>query len=407
MRILSRVEHRPRVMWAYHDEVSRMPEPSPSRTLTRFVPRALRSLEASVHSVWLRGMVGALARPGGQLPDWDAHPGRVLFIRYDRVGDMVLCTGMLRAIAAAHPRLSIDVLTTPANADVLAHLTFIDQVILHERRRRHEYPRLFGRLVSRNYDAVIDGLVVRPSVNSYTTLLMLATRAPWRIGSAGRPHDRVYNVPIAPPPDALREHHVEHLARLAGPFGLGATDADWRPTLIVTVGERESANARWHGIPGYGARILVNISAAQACRRWPDGSFSSTLVELRARARDARILVTALEQDTASAVRLAASIGGSAVVPSLRELFALVATSDLVVTPDTGVTHIAAAFERPTLALMRRREEYERWVPYRTPGVNVFGPTEAQLSDLPVCDVVAALDSALASAGIGARRQAV
>ena len=109
----------------------------------------------------------------------------------------------------------------------------------------------------------------------------------------------------------------------------------------------------------------------------------------------------------ASAARLAASIGGSAVVPALRELFALVAASDLVVTPDTGVTHIAAAFERPTLALMRRREEYERWVPYRTPGVNVFGPTEVQLSDLPVADVVAALDAALGIAGIAERRQAV
>ena len=359
-----------------------------------------------MHAVWLRGMVRALARPGGPLPDWDAQPRRVLFIRYDRVGDMVLCTGILRAIAAAHPGLSIDVLTTPANADVLRHLTFVDEVTLHERRRRRDYRRLFDRLAARNYDAVIDGLVVRPSVNSYTTLLMLATRARWRIGSAGRPHDRVYNIPVAPRPDVFREHHVEHLARLAAPFGLRASDADWRPTLVVTTAERESANARWHGVPGCDARILVNISAAQACRRWPDESFATALAELRARARDARIAVVGLEQDRASATRLAASIGGSAVVPTLRELFALVATCDLVVTPDTGVTHIASAFERPTLALMRRREEYERWVPYRTPGVNVFGPTETQLSDLPVAAVVSALDCALAIAGVNDRRQA-
>lgn len=385
----------------------RMSESSPSRTLTRFVPRALRSLEAAVHSIWLRGMVRALSRHGGPLPDWDAQPRRLLFIRYDRVGDMVLCTGILRAIAAAHPRLAIDVLTTPANADVLAHLPFVNRLILHERRRKRDYPRLFRRLASRRYDAVIDGLVIRPSVNSYTTLLMLASRARWRIGSAGRPHDAVYNVPVRPPNDEYREHHVDHLARLARPFGLGPTDADWRPVLVLTAEEREAAQARWHAAPGYGARILLNISAAQPCRRWPDESFATMLPELRARARDARVVIAALEQDTASAARLAASIGGATVVPSLRELFALVATSDLVITPDTGVTHIAAAFERPTLALMRRREEYERWVPYRTPGVNVFGPTEALLSDLPVADVVRALNSALAIAGVGERRQAV
>ena len=390
--------------------MGRISEPSPYRSFTRFVPRALRSLEASVHSLWVRGMVRALARRGGPLPDWgDGQSRRVLFIRYDRVGDMVLCTGILRAIAAAHPRISIDVLTTPANADVLAHLPFVDQVILHERRRKRDYPRLFRRLVARKYDAVVDGLVIRPSVNSYTTLLMLASRARWRIGSGGRPHDRVYNVPVPPPADEFREHHVEHLARLAAPFGLGRGDADWRPTLVVTAAERETAHARWLAIPGGGsrARILVNISAAQPCRRWPDESFATMLGELRVRARDARIAVVALEQDTASAARLAASIGGAMIVPTLRELFALVATSDLVVTPDTGVTHIAAALERPTLALMRRRDEYERWVPYRTPGVNVFGPTEASLSDLPVAEVVNALDSALTIAGLGERRQAV
>ena len=312
-------------MWTYH-ELDRMSERSLSRTLTRFVPRALRSLEASGHSVWLRGLVRGFAPRGGPLPDWDAQPRRILFIRYDRVGDMVLSTGILRAIAAAHPRFSIDVLTTPANADVLAHVPFVDELILHERRRKRDYPRLIGRLRARRYDAVIDGLVIRPSVNSYTTLLMLASRAP---------------------------------------------------------------------------------SAAQACRRWPDESFAAMLLELRARARDARVIIVALEQDMASAARLAASVRGGAIIPTLRELFALVATSDLVVTPDTGVTHIAAAFERPTLALMRRREEYEPWVPYRTPGVNVFGPTEALLSDLPVARVVRALDSALAIAGIGERRQAV
>src|ERR1041385_4890652 len=180
---------------------------SPTRPLTRYVPRPLRSLEASVHSAWLRGMVAAFARPGGPLPNWDAAPRRALFIRYDRVGDMVLCTGILRAIAAAHPRLSIDVLTTPSNAGVLAHLPFVDEVIAHERRRRREYPRLFRRLASRGYDVVIDGLVIRPSVNSYTTLLMLASRARWRVGSGGRPPDRLYNAPFRAPEAAKGAHH--------------------------------------------------------------------------------------------------------------------------------------------------------------------------------------------------------
>lgn len=394
-----------------------MADVSTPNVLTRLVPRPLRALEAAVHRAWLRSLVGAFAREGGPLPDWDASPRRVLFVRYDRVGDMVLCTGLLRAIAEAHPRLSIDVLTTPANAPVLEHLPFVGTVVAHERRRRRSYPRLFRQLAARQYDAVIDGLVIRPSVNSYTTTLMLASRARWRIGSAGRPHDHVYNVPVSPPPSIYAEHHVEHLARLAGPFGIGARAADWRPTLAITAPERGAARARWSAAPGDGPRILVNVSAGQPCRRWPDDHFAVALVELRARAPEACIVVVALERDSLSAQRLSALVGGVAIVPRLRELFALVAESDLVVTPDTGVTHVASAFVRPTLALLRRRAEYEMWAPYRTPSVSVYGPTETALADLEPEPVVAALDHALAlcaprrtepsiriAAEIGARR---
>ncbi len=367
----------------------------PSSTLTRFVPRGLRGLEAAVHAAWLRGVVKLFAHDGGPLPGWDSHPERLLFIRYDRVGDMVLCTGVLRAIARAYPGMLIDVLTTPGNAAVLSHLPFVDQVIVHERRRWRDYPALFARLAERRYDVAVDGLVLRPSVNSYTTLLMLASRARWRIGSAGRPHDHIYNVRVAPPLDVHREHHVDHLARLAGPLGLDVHDADWRPTLAVTTLERNAAQARWRSVAGFAPRILVNISAGQACRRWPDDHFAVVLRELRLRAPEARLVVAALEGDFQSASYLAGSVGGMAIAPTLRELFALVAEADLVITPDTGVTHIAAAFARPTLALLRRRTEYEMWVPYRAPSVNVFGPTEESLTDLPASDVVDALDEAL------------
>jgi ADP-heptose:LPS heptosyltransferase len=46
----------------------------------------------------------------------------VLFLRHDRIGDMIVSTGALRAIAAAHPNLALDVLASPGNAPVLRGL---------------------------------------------------------------------------------------------------------------------------------------------------------------------------------------------------------------------------------------------------------------------------------------------
>jgi ADP-heptose:LPS heptosyltransferase len=141
--------------------------------------------------------------------------------------------------------------------------------------------------------------------------------------------------------------------------------------------------------------VLVNISAGHAERRWSDEGFAQLLVHLRRRAPNARVAVIALATERASAERLAALVHGVAITPSVRELFALVASADLVVTPDTAVSHIASAFVRPTLTLLRRRAEYHIWVPYRTPGRNIFGDDEATLAGLPVDRVIAGLDDLL------------
>ena len=364
--------------------------------LTRFVPSPLRNLERVTRAMMLRTAVSLLGGDGGPLPDWDARRYRVLFIRYDRLGDMVMCTGVLRAIAKAHPGFIIDVLTTPSNAPALANLPFINSVIPHERGKHRGYLSIARQLAQAGYDAVIDGLVWRPSVNSYTMRLMIASRARWRIGSAGRPNDFIYNVCVAPPSSRYAEHHVDHLARLARPFGLGPDDADWRPRLVLSEDEKRSAAAAWRATKAAGLRVLVNLSAGHPERRWPDDRFAVLLASVQRRLPNASIVVIALPEERASAEKLAASVNGVPCVPSVRELFALVSCADLVISPDTAVTHVASAFERPTLAMLRRRAEYQIWVPYRTAGRNVFGDDEATLEGLPTERVVAAFEDLVA-----------
>jgi ADP-heptose:LPS heptosyltransferase len=365
-----------------------MPHP-----LTPLIPRAIRRIEPALRARWLRFALATMAGDGGPLPEWSAQPHNLLFIRYDKLGDMIMCSGILREIARAHPSITIDVLTTPPNAPALENLSFVRDVILHERGKKPGLLALARRLKQGRYDAVIDGLVWRPSVSSYTTKLMIASRARWRIGSAGRPNDCAYNVPVAPPATRYSEHHVDHLARLASPFGLGAADGDWRPVIALTTSERRAAEFRWRAIDAEGPRILVNLSAGHPERRWPDDRFSRLLVHLRRRVPNAAIVVLGLAAERSSVERLAALAHATPVIPGVRELFALVGSADLVVTPDTAVAHVASAFALPTLTLLRRRAEYHIWVPYRTPGRNVFGDEELTIEGLPVERVIAALDS--------------
>ena len=362
--------------------------------LTRLLPTALRRIEPAFRAGWLRLALRILGGDGGPLPQWNERPYNLLFIRYDKLGDMIMCSGVLREIVRAHPSITVDVLTTPPNAPALEHLGFVREVILHERGEGPGLWSLARRLTAGRYDVVIDGLVWRPSVSTYTSKLMLASRARWRIGSAGRPHDFMYNVPVAPPATRWSEHHVDHLARLAAPFGIDPS-TECRPEIALTTDECAAAEWRWDAVPGSGPRVLVNISAGHAERRWSDDRFARLLVHLRRRVPNARIVLIALATERASAEQLATLVHGVAITPTVRELFALVASADLVVTPDTAVSHIASAFVRPTLTLLRRRAEYHIWVPYHTPGRNVFGDEEATLAGLPVERVIEGLDDLL------------
>ena len=364
-------------------------------TFTPLIPAGLRSIEPAFRAGWLRLALRVFGGEGGPLPDWNDRPYNLLFIRYDKLGDMIMCSGVIREIVRAHPSFSVDVLTTPANAPALENLSFVRDVILHERGKGPRFLPLARRLEQGRYDAVIDALVWRPSVSSYTAKLMIASRARWRIGSAGRRNDFVYNVPITPPPTRWAEHHVEHLARLALPFGVDVDAGDWRPEIALTSAECVAAEWRWDAVSGTGPRVLVNLSAGHPERRWSDEKFCQLVAHLRHRVPNACIVIIALPEERSSAERLATLVHGAATMPTVRELFALVASADLVITPDTAVSHIASAFGRPTLTLLRRRAEYHIWVPYRTPGRNVFGDAEETIDALPAERAIAALDDLL------------
>jgi ADP-heptose:LPS heptosyltransferase len=77
---------------------------------------------------------------------------------------------------------------------------------------------------------------------------------------------------------------------------------------------------------------------------------------------------------------------------------ALVATADLVITPDTSVAHIASAFARPCVA-MYIRGTTTRWG-LLSPASRSLEHPAATLDDLAVAPVLDALDAVWCEAGL-------
>lgn len=353
----------------------------------------LKSLEQYSKRLWIRLLTGLMRSPRAR-PDWASRPHKLLFLRHDRLGDMILSTRLMRVIAESHPGLTLDVLASPANAAGIAGSPFVHKVIRFDKRDVKSFRRVAAELRAEQYDAVIDCMVTAPSVT--TLLLMLASNAPYRIGISGRGNDAAINV-LVPPPGG-EQHMAVELGALAAAFGVNPAGIDWRPELHMTPDQLETAAARWRAVSAHGRRVLVNVSAGVAIRQWQVEKFAAAIAHIKRRVPDAIVFITGAPKEQDRVDETARLSGGTpAFTPTVADLFAHVATADFVLTPNTSIAHAASAFGTPTVA-MYQRDETARWGLFPGVGEEVKHH-DVVLSTLEVPPVLEAIDRLLARGG--------
>jgi ADP-heptose:LPS heptosyltransferase len=349
------------------------------------------SIEAAVRSAFSWTLVRLFGgRERMPVPDWQARPYRILFIRDDGIGDLMVSMELIRAIAEVSSRFTVDLLCSPSNAAFGRTLPFVNEVIVHKRQFLLKAWPTWRRLRRNRYDVVVDGRVAIANVNKQTLCLMLATGAPWRIGIAGRRNDRVYSVPIY-----LNEirHWIDAIVALGQPFGIAGDSRNWKARLPLSTDDRRGAEEIWHRAGGGRPRVLVNLYSAGAERQWPLDQFTELMQHLRARLPGATIIIPTMPGGDSASSTVAAAGRASAVPLSLAEVTGVTATSDLVISPDTAITVIASAFEVPIVALMRKNTQ--QWVPYEMRGRVAYSDDPRSLRRLPTARVVAAVDDVI------------
>jgi ADP-heptose:LPS heptosyltransferase len=355
------------------------------------------SIEAAIRSAFSWTLVRLLGGPGRMpIPDWRARPYRILFIRDDGIGDLMVTMELLRAISEVSPRITLDLVCSPSNAAFARTLPFVNEVIVHKREFLLKAWPTWRRLRRNRYDVVIDGRVAIANVNKQTLCLMLSTGALWRIGIAGRRNDRVYSVPVQMP---VIEHWIDAIVALGRPFGIAGDSRDWRAQLPLGAAERLEADATWARVGAGRPRILVNFYSASDDRQWPVEQFGGLLRAIRGRLPHAVIIVPTMPGGDEASRRHAAAAGAAALPLSLAQVTALTATADLVISPDTAITVIASAFRIPILALMRKGTR--QWEPYRMTGRIAFSDDPRSLRQLPTERVLAAFDEIAREQGWG------
>jgi len=198
----------------------------------------------------------------------------------------------------------------------------------------------------------------------------------WGAGAAAlaRRHPNSYFLKALPPGASF---HVQDFKRnqLEGLFGPNGPDFPPFPKILWTLEDLRIAEQRLASEQS-GAVVVIHPSASGNEKRWPDANFAALAVRL-AQEREMQILLAEGPQDRSICDEVANLIAARKVkvelgrlkLENLRQLSAVLSLCALYVGNDSGITHLAAASETPTLAIFTVTNP-KVWAP-RGPSVRV------------------------------------
>jgi len=302
---------------------------------------------------------------------------RIVLIRTDRIGDLILSTPAIATVRASFPQAHVTIICSPYNRVVMERNTDVDEIVDF---RGDSKPGAFGARFRGETDVTI-------ALAPRTVDLAIAggTRAPVRVGYtyvrryAARLTARFYvnRLMISEADPQLSERnphrHVRHeVNQLLDLVALaGATKRVDRLNLPITDEDR-AASAYLPDKP-----IVLHLGL-----RWfRDGStLESTLALIKQLRRFGVPLVVTYAPECEQYVKPIAEsrladvlLGG---LPFYRWA-AVLERARVVVTVDTGATHVASAVRRPTVVAFEHRYfrlNSQEWAPYGVPNVQVQKP---------------------------------
>lgn len=289
---------------------------------------------------------------------------RVLAVRLDNLGDVLMTTPALAALAESAPGRALTLLASPGGAALAPHLPFVDDAIEFAAPwvkgdaaagDDAELAALVERLRARRFDAAVVFTTCTQSALPAALLCRMAG-IPLRLAHA-RENPYALLTDWQPERDAIApgmRHEVARQLDLVGAVGCTTPDSNLR----FAVGERDRADARAAlrdgGLAPGERYVVVHVGASAPSRRYPAERFGqaadsiarlSGCTPVFTGGGDEVGLVEAARAQTSEwSISLAGALG-------LGALGALIEDAALVVANNTGPVHLAAAVGTPVVDL--------------------------------------------------------
>ncbi|MFQ5498326.1 MAG: glycosyltransferase family 9 protein [Candidatus Zixiibacteriota bacterium] len=329
-------------------------------------------------------------RKGFQPIDGDSIK-RIIFLRPEKIGDMVISLPVFDGLTKAYPNIRVSVLGSPRNRVLIAEDARFEKLFMYTKNVWKDFFTLLSMRRER-YDCVVD-MICDDSVTTLFLSQMIAAGSP-RIGIGKRKYRAYYDYN-----DDHRMgdtgHIIENTLRLLDAFGIDSRQVSGYAHPYISAQDEQRANEIMQDIRN-GSRIVpcvgYNVSAGARTRIWPEEKSLELLRAIRNHDPACQVILLTVDQDRCRAERLRREFeNGVHIVPpglSLLAATALISRLELLISPDTSLIHIARSFKVPVVGLYSRfMKNFLLWKPFGQERGAVVSGNDDNIFDITVKQV--------------------
>ena len=331
---------------------------------------------------------------GGQAPERPRNAAlngvrRIAVFRALVLGDMICASPALRALRARFPEAHITLVGLPWAREWVRRSSSVDEFIefpghpdLPERTvDARAVPAFVAHMRAQRFD-----LAVQLHGSGQTVNALLATWGARRLAAFCEPGQYCPDAVLSCrwPTQGTEVQRLLHLTDVIGAPRCG----EWLEWTVCDEDRREAmALLKAHGVHVERPYVCVHAGAQLASRQWMPESFAQVADQLALQGMTVVLTGVPHEQALGQRVRAAMSQASVDLVgrTSLWSMGALISSARLLVCNDTGVSHVAAAVNTPSV-VMSCGADVDRWAPLNKQRHQVLWvPRECRPCSHPVC----------------------
>jgi heptosyltransferase-2 len=305
-----------------------------------------------------------IPNPNFQIPN---QYKRILIVRTDRIGDVLLSTPVIQALRQAYPWAYIAMMVAPVAKEIVEGNPYLDAVITYDKEAKHKsWYRSFKfarNLKNKKFDLA---LVLHPTNRAH--LVTFLAGIPRRVGYSHK-LGFLLTDRIAHTKQLGQKHEAQYSLDLLRHLGIQPQGVE---TFMPVKKEAQEWAQDLFSREGIGVKdelLAIHPGASCPSKIWPNARFAQVAdaladkygfkVVLVAGPKDMRLTQDLLKQMRNPALNL----GG---LTSVAQLASVLRRSRLLISNDSGPVHIASAVGTPVIAIFGRSQPGlgpRRWGP--------------------------------------------